>query len=367
MRVLFLDPYHGGSHRAFARGWRAHSIHDIVTLDLPGRHWKWRMRHAAWTLAQRAAELEGDFDAVVATDMLDLAAWRGLAPAALAELPVAIYFHENQLSYPAPNHGPRDLHFAFTNLFSAAAASAIWFNSAYHRDQFIGDCAELVGRMPDFHPDGAVARVRQRSRVIYPGFTLTNTPRTRDPQAPCHLLWAARWEQDKAPASFFAALDELSARAVDFTVSVIGRDSNSPAFARARRELGDRVVDWGWIEDRADYEVALARADVVVSTAEHEFFGIAMVEAVAAGAFPLLPHRLAYPEVFAGLGAGGTDNGLYQDGDLVERLAELFARHSRGELWQGDPERGQRCVRRFHWVEVAATLDDAIAALAAAQ
>jgi glycosyltransferase involved in cell wall biosynthesis len=367
MRVLFLDPYHAGSHRAFARGWRTHSIHDIVILELPGRHWKWRMRHGAWTLAQRALELGDDFEVVVTTDMLDLAAWRGFAGPALARLPVVSYFHESQLSYPAPHDGPRDLHFAFTNLFSAAAADEIWFNSAYHRDHLIADFSALLARMPDFAPDDAVKRIGARSKVAYPGFALAQQarPAPGDRRGPCHILWAARWEQDKAPTTFFAALTELRARGVDFTVSAIGRDNDSPIFAAARTELAERVVDWGWQESRADYEAALARADIVVSTAEHEFFGIAMVEAVAAGAFPLLPRRLAYPEIFASFAAEGRDDGFYDgnEASLAERLTELCQRHRQGDLWQGDGERGRRCVSKYDWVEVAATLDDGLTRL----
>ncbi|MCP4709148.1 MAG: glycosyltransferase family 4 protein [Planctomycetes bacterium] len=41
----------------------------------------------------------------------------------------------------------------------------------------------------------------------------------------------------------------------------------------------------------------MARSDIVVSTARHEFYGLSVLEAAAARCYPLLPNRLSYPEL----------------------------------------------------------------------
>jgi glycosyltransferase involved in cell wall biosynthesis len=352
-------------------GWRAHSAHEFDVLELPGRHWKWRMRHGAWTLAEKARERvrRGErYDAVVTTDMLDLPAWRGLAPLEIGRLPAAIYFHENQLMYPAPHDGSRDLHFAYSNLMSAACADEVWFNSAWHRTGFLHACADLLERVPDHAPAAALERVEQRSRVLYPGFALGNPSGDERDHGPCHFLWAARWEQDKAPEELFASMLRLRERGVQFRLSVIGWSGtgDQPLFKRSLAALREHIVHWGWQESREDYERALRAADVVVSTARHEFFGIAVVEAIAAGAFPLLPKRLAYPEVIARFARPALDDGLY-DGTvdhLVDRMAELCVRHERGALWQGDADRGRESVAQYAWTEAAAALDARVEAIA---
>ncbi len=44
LRVLALEAYYGGSHKAFLDGWIADSRHDWTLLTLPDSKWKWRMR-----------------------------------------------------------------------------------------------------------------------------------------------------------------------------------------------------------------------------------------------------------------------------------------------------------------------------------
>lgn len=73
-RVLFVEPFYGGSHKAFLDGLVAHSRHDFGLLTLPEGEWRRRMRRGAQELALRSRELDGEFDCVIASDMLDLAA-----------------------------------------------------------------------------------------------------------------------------------------------------------------------------------------------------------------------------------------------------------------------------------------------------
>ena len=56
LRIAFLEPYDGGSHRAFREGLTAHSRHEIRAWTLPPRFWKWRMRGAAPWFADRLRE-----------------------------------------------------------------------------------------------------------------------------------------------------------------------------------------------------------------------------------------------------------------------------------------------------------------------
>jgi hypothetical protein len=47
IKVLFLEPFYGGSHKVFADGLIHHSRHAAHLFQLPARFWKWRMRGAA--------------------------------------------------------------------------------------------------------------------------------------------------------------------------------------------------------------------------------------------------------------------------------------------------------------------------------
>ena len=54
----------------------------------------------AISIAEKARQLQEVPDLILATDMLDLAGFRGQMGPVQAGVPTILYFHENQISYP---------------------------------------------------------------------------------------------------------------------------------------------------------------------------------------------------------------------------------------------------------------------------
>ena len=362
LRVLALEPYHGGSHKAFLEGWMQYSRHEWTVLSLPPWKWKWRMRHSAITLANQTSEKireGGNWDIIFCSDMLNLAEYLGLVPQSIQNLPSIVYFHENQLTYPVAHPQEFDFHYVLTNLITALAATEVWFNSLYHQNIFLGELQGFLKRMPDFQPLEAVEDVRNKSFVRHPGIHQLPKRRKRIP-GPIRIVWAARWEHDKNPELFFKSLQILKVRKVEFRISVMGEQfRQSPdIFDYARKEFADHIDRWGYQQERGDYEAVLSAADVFVSTADHEFFGFSVLEAAAAGAFPLVPEKLAYPETL-GLDTGNEDFYFKGGADqLAERLLQLSEKIINNNLWDDDPDRAIRIVEKFFWKTKARLLDE---------
>jgi glycosyltransferase involved in cell wall biosynthesis len=325
MHILFLNPYHGGSHAAVAEGYAAHSQHHVTLLTMPTQGgWRWRMRGAAVALARLVREHPRP-DLLLTTDMLDLATFRALTRDIYRpDIPAALYFHENQLTYPLPQDRARDLSFAWTNYTSALTAEAVFFNSDFHRRSFLQALPGLPGRYHDYRELKNINAIAAKSSVLPPGINLRALDqgaegRAEDEQLPV-ILWNSRWDYDKQPQVFFAALEGLVAQGYDFRLIVAGEhvDPNAPEFVAARQRWAPHLVHWGYAADQSHYARLLHRADIVVSTAIQEFFGIGIIEALYCGCIPILPRRLTYPDL---LPAEHHADCLYNTPEeLVERL-----------------------------------------------
>lgn len=378
MQLWLVSPYHTGSHQAWADGYTRHTRHAITRLTMAGRFWKWRMQGGAIELAAQAVRLldaGAAPDAILATDMLNLPAWLGLLRGKLPNhIPIALYMHENQLTYPwRPGEG-RDLTYAMINWLSQLAADAVIFNSRYHHDAWFGELPNLLKHYPDYNHLQLVDGVRARSHVLPVGIEAdaiaSIAAQTRRASAPPTLnhplssspliLWNQRWEHDKRPDRFFALLQRLREADVHFRLAVAGENfRQTPAeFEAARVQFADVIEHWGYVASREEYLALLARADLVISTADHEFFGISVLEAVAAGAFPILPARLSYPELIPPALQNAC---LYTDEEELVAKVQHRIRHPRPA-----PPALQAAVQaRFDWRVVAAAYDDFLTALVA--
>ncbi|MEO1273184.1 MAG: DUF3524 domain-containing protein, partial [Myxococcota bacterium] len=161
MRILYIEPFHGGSHQHFGDTLMSGVDAEWTALTLPSRHWKWRMRgSAAWFALEHAQAFQGIYDLVLASAYLPLTELVGLCPQ-LASVPKVLYFHENQLAYPVRDawSGARDHHFGFTQLVSALSATRCVYNSQFNRDSFLEAAQTLLGRLPDAVPKGWVDRI----------------------------------------------------------------------------------------------------------------------------------------------------------------------------------------------------------------
>ncbi|MFB6232507.1 MAG: DUF3524 domain-containing protein [Salinibacter sp.] len=310
MQILALEPWYSEARRRFLDGLVEHSAHEIHPLTMPGRFWRWRMEGGGVTLAQKvqSAVDEGvEPDLVFATDMVNLPALLALSRPHLDDVPVVFYFHENQLTYPRPPGEERERAYAITNYLSALAADRVVFSSQSHFDEFVEALPQLLRDFPDFTNMRTVRDIRDQSTVLHPGIDLAahddyqgpRTQRTPRGTAPPIVLWNQRWEYDKNPSAFFQMMNRLDDAGVPFQLILAGRHFHEQPeeFEQAFERYAERILHYGYVEDFDAYSRLLHRADVVVSTARHEFFGVAVQEAIYCGCHPVLPNRLSYPEL----------------------------------------------------------------------
>ena len=223
----------------------------------------------------------------------------------------------------------------------------------------------LLKHFPDYNELWTVKALRSKARVLPLGLDLASfdeyCPQQPNAGRPL-ILWNHRWEYDKDPETFFRAIYALAGQGLDFGLILVGESfRNQPdEFLEARRRLPDRIVHFGYAEDAATYARLLWQADIVVSTAAHDFFGAAIVEACYCRCYPLLPARLSYPELIPRPHHGAC---LYEGfDDLVSRLGDALRHPHRIRSFSL-----QREMALFDWRHMAPRYDSRLSALATSQ
>ena len=330
MRVLLLSAYDAQSHRHW-HGSLRRGIPDWewTLLALPPRHFAWRVRgNPLHWLVDAPAALRGEYDLLLATSVVDLATLRGLVPS-LAGIPNAIYFHENQFVYPEGAGRHSMLEAQLTSVYSALAADRLMFNSAFNRDTFLSGCGELMAVLPDGTPKNLPAQLKAKSLVLPVPLELPDSPRKAAQGSALQVVWNHRWEYDKGPEALLTLVRGIIDSGLRFRLHVLGQQfrKQPAAFAKLRPllETAGALGHWGYVEERRAYRTLLAGCDVVLSTAEHDFQGLAVLEACALGCSPLVPDRLVYPE-WADAAFRYSDHA-----DAIDKLLQLEKRKAQGE------------------------------------
>jgi glycosyltransferase involved in cell wall biosynthesis len=332
MKILLVEPFFTGSHKAWAEEFQQHSSHEVELLTMSGHHWKWRMHGGAVTLARKFNEENFSPDFILATDMLDFSTFLALTKSRTANIPNAIYFHENQLAYPWSETDQdvqkgRDNHYAFINYTSALVADRVFFNSQYNLSSFTDGLVDFLNAFPDHNERASIENIKAKSSVLPLGLNLQKLdkykPATITREIPL-ILWNHRWEYDKNPTDFFNALLEIQEKGHEFNVAVLGENyAKSPSiFNEAKERLGEKMVHFGYADNFETYVQWLWQADIIPVTSNQDFFGASLVQAMFCNTFPLLPNRLAFPEH---LPETEKDHYFYADyNELVSKLEQAI-------------------------------------------
>ncbi len=290
------------------------------------------MHGGAVTLARRFLEQRHHPDLILATDMLDLTTFLALTRQQTASIPTALYMHENQLTYPLPQdgrsgpmrrqHGERDQHYVFINYVSMLATDAVLFNSRYHRDSFLDALPTFLKHFPEYNELNSIKLIADKSRVLPVGIDFDRLNPMGELPTPNFMpliLWNQRWEYDKNPEGLFAALFQIVEEGIPFQLALCGQQYGKRPFIfeEAIERLNKQLIHVGFA-DGDYYKSLLWQADITISTAIHEFFGISILEAIHCHTFPILPNRLSYPEIIP---EAFYKDCLYDDDkELVEKL-----------------------------------------------
>jgi len=345
MQLIILEPFSTGSHEKFVKILSFIFPQSSSYYELEGKKWHWRLQCSAAIYATSIPhQSDGNF-VLLASSMVNLADLVALRPDLQRCKRKVLYFHENQYAYPSSSSSSSSSqrqsqsqtktfnNDGYAQVMSALVADVVLFNSLYNLNSFLAGLKQQMAMIPkDCRPPTKILdQIQAKSRVL---FFPIDRPLPYNPPQPLdslHVVWNHRWEHDKNPELLFSALAKIRTR--NICVSVIGEKTNSNSFPSVFSTNMSHInlLHFGYVEDVDEYRSVLKSADVVLSTANQEFFGISMLEGVSYGAVPLAPNRLSYQELYP------RKECLYNtESQLCKRL----------ENWAGDLDKFRNITRK---------------------
>lgn len=315
--ILFIEPFYGGSHKQLidllvSNLEKKSGCSKLTLITLSAKKWHWRARTSALYLSQNIPKNE-NYKILFCSSVLNLAELIALRQD-LSNLKKIIYFHENQLVYPVQKHKDRDFQYGYNQVLSAMVADLIIFNSSFNMTTFLSNIDNFFKIQPDFRPKNLKQQIEVKCKVIYFPVKVPIINEVITQPDMLHIIWPHRWEHDKNPELFFNTLFELKSGGLKFCVSVLGQSFEDvpEIFEKAKENLSEYILHWGRLDSIEEYYKCLKSGHVVVSTANHEFFGVAMLEGVFCGCFPLAPKALVYTEIYPEVCLYNTPNQLFK-------------------------------------------------------
>jgi len=299
--IAVISPYHGESHSQWYNNFQRLD-NDIQLYSLEPRFWKWRMQAAAITLAQKVNFNENKIRLFVCNDMLNLALFKALLKPSLQNIPILLYMHENQLTYPwspldLEKAKDRDQSYCFINYTSTLLASKVLFNSKFHFKEYFNRLPIFLKQFPDHSLTTTVVDIKQKSSVLYP-IVSSSISKNPDNKIPV-ILWNHRWEHDKQPKVFYELLFYLRKNNIDFRLILLGKNKENQYYRKITQQFNSQIIHHGFVENKESYFQLLNKADVLPVSSIHDFFGYSILEASMLEVIPILPNRLSYPELFS--------------------------------------------------------------------
>ncbi|MFT6603718.1 MAG: glycosyltransferase involved in cell wall biosynthesis, partial [Bacteriovoracaceae bacterium] len=222
MKIYYIEPFFGQSHKEWIESYQKYSRHEIQIFSLSGRFWKWRMQGGAIALADQLKSEEVP-DLFLISGMIDLPLFKSLLDKKFRDVPLILYFHENQFAYPEGVKAPKNQlhHYAFMNFKSCLASDKAYFNSSYNLESFLKGARKLLKKMPDQVGPNWLTSVQEKSQVLPLGIEAKVSELKEKAGIPL-VLWNHRWEHDKNPEEFFKLLFELKDEGYAFELAVLG-------------------------------------------------------------------------------------------------------------------------------------------------
>ena len=235
--------------------------------------------------------------------MLDVASLKGLLPSAWRNIPVAQYFHENQLTFPW-NEGDAEKVRGLTTPINSSTSSPLW------RPIGFGSIHPITATCSSTPPSSSSNACRiakhgysmnalaDKSSVLPVGIDAPAAVDVERPiGAPPTILWNHRWSNDKGPIKFAEHLNDLEAEGHDFKLILCGQQFAevlrlySNPFASATKTASSTMAMRIRMEA---YTALLESSDFILHEPVQEYFGVSVAEAMSHGVIPILKSAQAY-------------------------------------------------------------------------